>query len=30
VSDFAFPVPPGTLVAKLSGWLVDTLRKETN
>jgi hypothetical protein len=30
VSDFSFPVPPSTLVANLSGWLVDTLRKQTS
>lgn len=26
VSDFAFGIPPSTLAAKLSGWLVNTLR----
>lgn len=29
-SDFSFPVPPTTLMAKLSGWMVDTLRREPN
>jgi hypothetical protein len=29
ISDFAFGAPPGDLAAKLSGWLVDTLKDVT-